>query len=125
MQQTELPFFEGPEDALKDAVQHLGGAKAVGKELWPDKSVDTAQRLLLDCLNTSRAEKLELSQILMILRLAKEAGCHAPMRWLAAEVGYDAIPISKAEQDDRLAAAIEGATKELAGLLKRAEATRK
>lgn len=59
--QSELPFYEGPEDALRGAVQALGGAKKVGVLLWSDKSVDVVVRLLFDCLNQGRLEKFELT----------------------------------------------------------------
>ena len=35
--QADLPFYDCPEDALRAAVQALGGAKQVGARLWPDK----------------------------------------------------------------------------------------
>ncbi len=112
--QNELPFFEGPEDALRAAVQALGGAKKVGVMLWPDKGVDAASRLLLDCLNQSRAEKLELTQIMRVFALAKEAGCHAPYQWFSAELGYDVKPITRAEEVDRLTNVIEQSGRTLA-----------
>lgn len=100
--QAEMPFFEGPEDALRSAVQALGGAKQVGAMLWPDKTPDSAGRLLLDCLNPSRSEKLDISQVMLILAKAKEKGVHAPFAWLAGEVGYDARPIAREEEVDRV-----------------------
>ena len=115
--QSELPFYESPEDALRAAVQALGGAKKLGALLWPDKGVDNAARHLLDCINANRHEKLELSQVMRILALAKEAGCHAPMAWLAAEVGYDVIPVTRADEVDRLATVVEQSSKTLAAAL--------
>lgn len=112
--QGELPFFESPEDALRAAVQALGGAKKVGAMLWPDKTIDNAGRQLLDCLNASRAEKLELSQIMRVLSWAKDAGFHAPFAWLAGEIGYEARPITKAEEVDRLTQVVEQSSKTLA-----------
>jgi hypothetical protein len=115
--QTDLPFFECPEDALRAAVQALGGAKKVGAVLWPDKAPDVAGRHLLDCINPGRAEKLDLSQVICVLRLAKEAGVHAPMAWICAEVGYDATPVARAEEVDRLTTVVEQSTKTLAHAL--------
>lgn len=112
--QSELPFFESPEDALRSAVQALGGAKRVGALLWPDKGIDNAGRLLLDCLNSSRAEKLEITQVMRVLSLAKDAGCHGPFAWLAGEIGYEARPITKAEEVDRLTSVVEQSSKTLA-----------
>lgn len=115
--QADLPFYESPEDALRAAVQALGGSKYVGVLLWRDKGVDNASRLLLDCLNTGRNEKLDMSQVLLILSLAKEVGCHSPFAWMAAEIGYDVKPITKAEEVDRLTTVVEQSTKTLAAAL--------
>lgn len=115
--QGELPFYESPEDALRAAVQALGGAKMVGAKLWPDKSPDAAGRLLLDCINPGRAEKLELSQVMRVLAWAREAGVHGPMSWIAAEVGYEAKPITRADEVDRLTTVVEQSTKTLATAL--------
>ena len=112
--QSDLPFYESPEDALKAAVQALGGAKKVGPMLWPDKTVDNAARGLLDCLNNGRAEKLELSQVMMIFTMAKDAGFHGPFAWWSGEIGYDSKPIAKAEEIDRLATIVEQSSRTLA-----------
>ncbi len=112
--QADLPFYESPEDALKAAVQALGGTKQVGALLWPDKTPDNAGRLMSDCLNPGRAEKLELSQVMRIFALAKEHGCHSPFTWFAGEVGYEARAITKAEEVDRLTQVVEQSSKTLA-----------
>lgn len=119
--QAELPFYESPEDALRAAVQALGGSKKVGPELWKDKGVDNASRLLHDCLNISRAEKLELSQAMLILTMAKDVGCHAPFAWMAAQIGYDVKPVTKAQEVDRLTTVIEQSTKTLTDAISRLE----
>lgn len=112
--QSSLPFFEGPEDAMRHAVQALGGAKRVGVLLWPDRSPDQAARHLLDCLNGTRAERLQLSQVMRLLAWAKDAGCHEPMLWICGEIGYDARPVAPAEEIDRVASVVEQSTKTLA-----------
>lgn len=119
--QLDMPFFEGPEDALRAAVQTLGGAKTVGHVIWPDKSIDTAARLLLDCLNPARCEKLDFSQTMMIFKMARDAGVHAPFSWFANEIGYDAKPITKAQEVDRVTTVIEQASTQLANALKTLE----
>lgn len=115
--QADLPFYESPEDALRAAVQALGGSKKVGIMLWPDKGVDNASRLLMDCLNTSRAEKLDMSQVMRVLAMAKEAGCHTPFSWMASVIGYDITPITQAEEVDRLTTVVEQSSKTLAAAL--------
>lgn len=115
--QAELPFYESPEQALLAAVQHLGGAKAVGALLWPSKTPDAARTRLLDALNPSRSERLDLAESMFILRAANDAGFHAPFTWLSGEVGYEARPITKAEQVDRVTTVIEQSTNTLAKAL--------
>ena len=119
--QAEMPFYEGPEDALRAAVQALGGAKQVGAMIWPDKTPDSAGRLVQDCLNPSRAEKFDVTQVMFVLRRAKEAGVHGPFMWFAGEIGYDARPITKAEEADRLTTVVEQSTKTLATALAQLE----
>lgn len=115
--QADLPFYEGPEDALLAAVEALGGAKQVGALLWPDKSPDGARTRLLDCLNPNRPERLDLSESMFILKRAKDGGHHSPFSWIAGEIGYDAKPIARAEEVDRLTSVVEQSSKTLAAAL--------
>jgi len=115
--QVELPYYESPEEALKAAVQHLGGAKVVGSKLWPDKTPDAARTRLLDALNTSRTERLDLSEAMFILREAAAAGLHGPFMWLSGDLGYEARPVQREEAIDRVAAVIEQASKQMASAM--------
>jgi hypothetical protein len=116
--QADLPFYDGPEEALKAAVQHLGGPKVVGGMLWPDKSPDSARTRLLDCLNTARAERLDMTEAMFILRKAKEKGFHSAFAWLAGEVGYETPrPLTSHGEVDRLTTVIDQATRALSAAL--------
>lgn len=88
IQQEIEAVYENGEDALRAAVQVLGGAKAVAHRLWPAKPLSEAQRDLLDALNTERLRKLEFGEILHILRWACEAGFHSAKHFVDAETGY-------------------------------------
>ena len=88
MQQNPL-FSETFEDALLDAVKALKGPKAVGEMLWPDKGMESAAKYLRACLDAERDEKLSLSQILLIAKRARAAGCHTLMAFLASELDYE------------------------------------
>jgi hypothetical protein len=107
--QTDMPFYDEPEEALKAIVQALGGAKRIAGDMWPDKSLDSATRYLQDCLNTSRAEKLDISQVMYLLKKANQAGYHSAFKWIADEVGYESKPISKEAKEDSLIKAVEKA----------------
>ena len=112
--QTEMPFYDSPEDALRAAVQSLGGAKVVSKLLWPTKDTLTASKKLLDAINPDRDEKLSISEIMFIFRAAKEKGVNAPYEWFSSEIGYDVRPISKIEAADRIAIMMDQSSKTFA-----------
>lgn len=99
--EKECVVYDDIEDALKDAVRHLGGNKNVARQLWPDKDPDIAGRLLADCLNPNRQERLAPSQVVFVLRLAREAGYHAPMHYFCGEAGYE--PAKPREPEDEKA----------------------
>ncbi len=86
--QGSLALYEDDLDAIRDAVRAVGGTKVVGHSLRPDIAPDQAGAWLKDCLNAERREKLALSQVLKILRMAHDAGHHAPAQFLASEMGY-------------------------------------
>ncbi len=118
--QNELPFYESPENALRACVKALGGAKKVGSSLFPDKTIDNARDYLLACLNSERAEKLNVSQVMFIFREAKNIGFHSAFDWFSRECEYEARPVSPEEKRDRLADAIETASRVLEMAVKEA-----
>lgn len=109
--QAQPPLFvESIYDAMRAIVQQCGGAKAVGAALWPAKSVDDARRQLLDCLNPERHEKLDAEQIVMLFRMAREAGFHVAKHYFDSETGYlPSTPADPTEEQARLVAEIEKA----------------
>lgn len=107
-------FVESVYDALKGIVQAIGGTKAVGALLWPEKSMEDARRRLLDCLNPDRDEKFDVQQVILLLRLAREANFHLAKHWIDQETGY--VPSEPADpkvEQEKLVATIERATAEL------------
>ncbi len=111
--QNEMPFFDAPEKALDACIQALGGCKKVGVILFPEKASESASTYLANCVDPHRHEKLSLAHTLMLFRMAKQSGVYAPFLWFASECGYDALPITKAEEVDRLTSVVEHASKEL------------
>jgi hypothetical protein len=87
MEQRTL-FHEDINDALRAAVKACNGTKAVAMKLWPEKPMTEAQSYLNDCLNPARNAKLSPEQVLLLLRWAKEAGCHDAINYICDEVGY-------------------------------------
>lgn len=86
-------------DALIDAVKALGGSKQVGPLLWPEKTPDSAQRLLLACLNEDRNERLSPDHVMLIMKKAREKGHHGAFEFMAASLGY-APPVPIEPRDE-------------------------
>jgi len=96
-------FYETFNDALDAVVKACGGAKAVACKLWPEKTPDAAHRLLLACLNEGRVEKLSPEQVIFLLRMGRERGCHAAINYLSRESGYsDPQPVDPDNEKVRL-----------------------
>ena len=114
-------FYDDVADALRTTVQSLGGMKAVGARLWPEKAADAAGRHLADCLNSAKAEKLSPEQVITLARWGHEVGCHAYAAFVGAEVGYDVRVTTPEEQRDQLAESIRAATNTLDRALRLAE----
>lgn len=115
-------FYDSLADALRAVVQALGGTKAAGCRLWPEKTPEAAHRTLLDCLNDARPEKLSPEQVLWLLAEARRVGCHAAMNYLARNSGYaDPQPIEPEDERARLQREFIEAQKAMAQLAGRME----
>jgi hypothetical protein len=113
-------FHETWADALREVIATCGGAKQVAGRLWPEKSPDAAHRLLLDCLNETRPERLDPDRLRMILKMGREAGCHAGVIWLMRDVGYeDPRPVEPADEVALLMRDFIAAQKALQGIAER------
>lgn len=109
-------------DALIEVVKLLGGSKSVGVKLWPAKGVEAAQRHLLACLKSERAEKLAIEEVVHIMRMGRDAGHHGAMTWLCEELGYtNPTPISRDDEVVRVSLQLAEATKALSHIAKRME----
>lgn len=121
MQQTVL-FHESINDALDACVKACGGAKKVAGKLWPEKTADAAHRLLLQCLNEDRQEKLGPEQVLFILKLAREAGFHDGINFISRESGYsDPQPMDPEDEKTLLMRAFIDAQKNMKQIADRME----
>ncbi len=98
MEQSPTGEIVDVNDALKEAVRALGGNKKVGSLLRPELPMEQATNWLRDCLNPERREKLSPEQAILILRLARQAGYHAAMTFIAGDIGYEARPVDLADR---------------------------
>jgi hypothetical protein len=86
-------------EALIECVKACGGSKQVGPLLWPEKTPEAAQRLMLDCLNEDRPAHLTPEQCMHIMRLARSKGCHTGMEYLSQSLGYaDPVPVDPRDE---------------------------
>lgn len=118
---NSLPLFtEDAHDALKGAVAALGGAKKAAQLLWPNQQ--GKDKALLDCLNPNNDRKLDLNEILALLKFARQAGYHKAKHWIDAEIGYEPTPPKSPEiERDRLAEALERAASSFDDLTRQAK----
>ena len=93
--------MEGLNQALIECVKAAGGSSNVGRKLFPEKSPESAQRALLDCLNEERPAKLSPEQVLLILRLARAKGFHGGVNFILSDLGY--APTAPIEPKDEAA----------------------
>jgi hypothetical protein len=108
--------FESINDALQGAVTALGGYKKVGPALRPELPIDQAAGWLRDCLNPSRREKLAPEQVMLVTRMARAAGYHSLMHFVAFDTGYKASPVDPESQESELQERFIAAVEHLQGI---------
>jgi hypothetical protein len=118
-------FVDTIYEALKGAVVALGGLKRVGPRLFPHlalKDPNEAGRYLADCLSRSRRAKLDLEQMLLILRWARDAGYHDAKHWIDDACGYLPTPAADpAEQENEQVRVLRDAAAIMAGAMEKLE----
>jgi hypothetical protein len=86
---TQQPLFcEDIYEALRTIGQAFGGSKKIGAYLWPDKPIEKASELWANCLNRTRPEKLDPEQVIAVLKIGRQEGCHAGVHFIAEQCGY-------------------------------------
>lgn len=82
------PSAESINDALRQVINHAGGAKAVGARMYPALPIHQAQQRINDSLNTEHRQHFNKLELIYLLRLGRDIGCHDAMYYLAAAVSY-------------------------------------
>jgi hypothetical protein len=101
--QTSPLFLDSIEEALKEAVRLMGGAKKVGGLMRPEMLADDAGRWLSNCFNDEKRDKLSLKQMAWILREAKKAGIHTAINYICNDAGYsNPAPIEPEDEKTRI-----------------------
>ncbi|MGO1069300.1 hypothetical protein [Lysobacter sp. CA199] len=100
MPSAQIPlFYDSYEDAIRSTVVALGGLKKVGALLWPAMPADDAGRKLAHCLNTEKREKIDLGELALLRKAARQAGVHILAAHEMREAGY-AEPQPLAPEDE-------------------------
>jgi len=116
-------MIENITDALIECVKAAGGSKAVAPILWPEKDPLAAQRQLLDCLNEDRPQQLSPGQVVLVMRLARDRGCHAAMEFLSSTLSYAAPqPVEPKDEADELRRHYIEAARSMAKMAEKIEA---
>lgn len=117
---TQEPLWHDTfEDALR-SVAEAYGPKKLASELWPEKALTDAHRLLLHCLDAERSEKPSPGQIALIIQRGREVGCHTGMAYLAQIASYaEPQPVEPEDEKARLQREFIEAQQELSRLAKR------
>lgn len=103
MSTDQIPLFvEDYNEAIRAAVQALGGFKRIGSELKPDLAPDAAGRWLSDALNPDKREVLPPSALAWLRRRARAEGVHVIAAYEAQDAGY-APPVQIEPEDERAA----------------------
>ena len=111
---TQQPLFcDDFYEALKTIGQAYGGSKKIGGFLWPDKPIDKAAQLWADCLNRTRPEKLDPEQVLAVLKIGRQLGCHAGIQFIADQCGYKYEPIEPENEKQALLREVKSLATEL------------
>lgn len=97
----------------------------VGVKIWPDKTPDAAGRLMSDCCNANRNERLSPSQLLLVMRMGREAGVHILPEYFMGEAGYTRpLPIDPKDEAAQLLQRFEDCMEQAGALATRMERLR-
>lgn len=100
---TQQPLFcEDIYEALRTIGQAYGGSKKIGAYLWPDKPIEKASELWANCLNRTRPEKLDPEQLIAVLKIGRQIGCHSGIAFIDQECGYRSDPIEPEDEKAKL-----------------------
>lgn len=98
--EEQIPMFvEDLNEAIRATVNALGGMKAIGVELKPEKSAVDAGKWLADCINPEKRDTLSPAQLAYIRRCGRAKGVHILAAFEAMDAGY-APPLPIAPEDE-------------------------
>lgn len=96
MVQSEL-WHDTILDAVGAAVQAAGGIKKVASKLWPALDASSAASKLRSALSPEHSQKLCPEELLLVQRLARDAGDISILEFQARELGCKLEVLAPAE----------------------------
>lgn len=119
---TQQPLFhEDIYEALKTVGQAYGKPKKIGALLWPEMNPEKAGERWANCLNRTRPEKLDPEQVLLVLKIGREIGCHSGMQFIADHCNYRYETIEPEDEKARLQREFLAAKEHMVRLLNKIE----
>lgn len=88
-------------DAVGAAIKAAGGVKFVAGKLWPALDPSSGASKLRSMLSAEHAQKLDLPELILIARLAKDHGDDSIMQFLSRELGYELRALAPAAAKKR------------------------
>ncbi|MCH8137230.1 MAG: hypothetical protein IIB77_14740 [Proteobacteria bacterium] len=88
MEQETFEFHDDVFDALHTLVARCGGPKVCGSTIWPNKNPIKAAHWLNDCINAEKPAKLDPEDLIALLTIGREKGCHTVLNYICSRIGY-------------------------------------
>lgn len=124
MEQEPL-FFDSIDDAIGNAVQALGGFKAVSHDLWPAMKMESAYAKLKSALDPAKErENLDQHEIEFIAERASAIGNYAIPRWFAEKCCGEFKAVAPVELEADLDRRYEARMKDILQITERMERLR-
>lgn len=123
---NEQLWYDDVYEAAREVVKAAGGYKKVGPKFFPaKKSDDLAANALRDVLNSNRREILDPEQLVLLLKIGREVGCHALMHFICDQAVYErAAPVQVEANEEQLVQAINHAAGALQSAMRELQALR-
>jgi hypothetical protein len=107
-------WYEDILDAIRDDMGAIGGPKVLAAMLYPEKPQEAAVRLLLDCLNRDRSQRLNPDQLQLVIREARKAGSFCTIAFICDDAHMTRpVPVEPDDEKARLQREFIGAVDKL------------
>jgi hypothetical protein len=114
-------FYGSSQEVITSAILAAGGFKTVAGKLWPSRKPESAYARLKACVDDDKPETLCLDEVILIAKMAREAGDHSLMRFLGMELSYEIKPIAPEDEKTALQRSFVQAVKTVERIAERLE----